>query len=59
MTELQRWRMIITVYLDMNRKTCAFTVNRIEYSEITWWNILPSKLRENLNLSLQLFNLFY
>ncbi|GBC28662.2 hypothetical protein GLOIN_2v1482344 [Rhizophagus irregularis DAOM 181602=DAOM 197198] len=32
----------ITVHLDMNKKTCYFTVNGIKYPEI--WNNLPSKL---------------
>ncbi|CAB4403676.1 unnamed protein product [Rhizophagus irregularis] len=33
----------ITVHLDTNKKTCAFTVNGIRYNEVTEW-ILPSKL---------------
>jgi hypothetical protein len=33
----------ITVHLDMNKKTCAFTVNGTKYREILEWN-LPSKL---------------
>ncbi|CAB5356720.1 unnamed protein product [Rhizophagus irregularis] len=32
----------ITVHLDMNKKTCYFTVNGIKYSEV--WNNIPSKL---------------
>jgi hypothetical protein len=35
---------IITVHLDMNMKTCAFTVNGIRYPEVTWWDNLPSRL---------------
>ncbi|GES97590.1 hypothetical protein GLOIN_2v1836088 [Rhizophagus clarus] len=34
---------IITVHLDMNKRTCAFSVNGIKYPEISAWN-LPSKL---------------
>ncbi|CAB5356748.1 unnamed protein product [Rhizophagus irregularis] len=34
----------ITVHLDMNKRTCAFTVNGIKYREILEWNNLPSKL---------------
>jgi hypothetical protein len=33
----------ITIHLDMNKKTCAFTVDGIKYREISEWN-LPSKL---------------
>ncbi|POG59993.1 hypothetical protein GLOIN_2v810459 [Rhizophagus irregularis DAOM 181602=DAOM 197198] len=33
----------ITVHLDMNKRTCAFTVNGIKYREILEWNNLPSK----------------
>jgi hypothetical protein len=33
----------ITVHLDMNKRTCAFTVNGIKYKEVSEWN-LPSKL---------------
>jgi hypothetical protein len=35
---------IITVHLDMNKRTCAFSVNGIKYREISRWNNLPSKL---------------
>ncbi|CAG8647001.1 uncharacterized protein OCT59_000936 [Rhizophagus irregularis] len=34
----------ITVHLDMNRRTCSFTVNGTKYSEVSAWNNLPSKL---------------
>jgi hypothetical protein len=34
----------ITVHLDMNKRTCAFTVNGTKYSEVSTWNNLPSKL---------------
>jgi hypothetical protein len=34
----------ITVHLDMNKRTCAFTVNGTKYREVTEWNNLPSKL---------------
>ncbi|RIA96757.1 hypothetical protein C1645_814949 [Glomus cerebriforme] len=34
----------ITVHLDMNKRTCAFTVNGIKYPELSNWNNLPSKL---------------
>ncbi|CAB5188834.1 unnamed protein product [Rhizophagus irregularis] len=34
----------ITVHLDMNKRTCAFTVNGIRYPEVSTWNNLPSKL---------------
>jgi hypothetical protein len=34
----------ITVHLDMNKRTCAFTVNGIKYQEVPGWNNLPSKL---------------
>ncbi|CAB5356735.1 unnamed protein product [Rhizophagus irregularis] len=34
----------ITVHLDMNKKTCAFTVNGKKYQEVSEWNNLPSKL---------------
>jgi hypothetical protein len=35
---------IVTVHLNMNKRTCAFTVNGTKYPEITAWNNLPSKL---------------
>ncbi|GES97535.1 hypothetical protein GLOIN_2v1878045 [Rhizophagus clarus] len=34
----------ITVHLDMNKRTCAFTVNGKKYPEVSAWNNLPSKL---------------
>ncbi|GES97599.1 hypothetical protein GLOIN_2v1842735 [Rhizophagus clarus] len=34
----------ITVHLDMNKKTCSFTVNGSRYPEVSKWNNLPSKL---------------
>ncbi|CAG8594125.1 uncharacterized protein OCT59_000975 [Rhizophagus irregularis] len=34
----------ITVHLDMNERTCAFTVNGTKYLEVLEWNNLPSKL---------------
>ncbi|CAB5356741.1 unnamed protein product [Rhizophagus irregularis] len=34
----------ITVHLDMNKRTCAFTVNGKKYAEVSEWNNLPSKL---------------
>ncbi|CAB5189657.1 unnamed protein product [Rhizophagus irregularis] len=35
---------IVTVHLDMNKRTCAFTVNGTKYQEVSAWNNLPSKL---------------
>ncbi|GBB85566.1 hypothetical protein RclHR1_12060004 [Rhizophagus clarus] len=34
----------ISVHLDMNKRTCAFTVNGTKYPEVSAWNNLPSKL---------------
>jgi hypothetical protein len=34
----------ITVHLDMNERTCTFTVNDIKYSKVPSWNNLSSKL---------------
>ncbi|CAB5189667.1 unnamed protein product [Rhizophagus irregularis] len=35
----------ITVHLDMNKRTCAFTINDgKKYREVSEWNNLPSKL---------------
>ncbi|GET60912.1 hypothetical protein GLOIN_2v1523715 [Rhizophagus irregularis DAOM 181602=DAOM 197198] len=34
----------VTVHLDMNKKTCAFTVDGTKYPEVSGWNNLPSKL---------------
>ncbi|GBB90706.1 hypothetical protein RclHR1_17740006 [Rhizophagus clarus] len=40
----------ITVHLDMNERTCAFTVNGKKYREVTEWNNLPSKLYPAVSL---------
>jgi len=34
----------VTVHLDMNKRTCAFTVNGIKYPVVSDWDNLPSKL---------------
>ncbi|RIA86684.1 concanavalin A-like lectin/glucanase domain-containing protein [Glomus cerebriforme] len=34
----------VTVHLDMNKRTCAFTVNGTRYQEVPCWNNLPPKL---------------
>ncbi|RIA81193.1 concanavalin A-like lectin/glucanase domain-containing protein [Glomus cerebriforme] len=34
----------ITVHLDMNKRTCAFTVNGTKYPEVSKWDNLSSKL---------------
>jgi hypothetical protein len=34
----------ITLRIDMNKRSCAFTINGIKYREVTEWNNLPSKL---------------
>ncbi|POG66423.1 hypothetical protein GLOIN_2v1482360 [Rhizophagus irregularis DAOM 181602=DAOM 197198] len=34
----------ITIHLDTNKRTCAFTVNGTKYPEVSGWNNLPSKL---------------
>jgi hypothetical protein len=34
----------ITVHLDMDKRSCAFTVDGIKYPEVAKWNNLPSKL---------------
>ncbi|RIA80784.1 concanavalin A-like lectin/glucanase domain-containing protein [Glomus cerebriforme] len=34
----------ITVHLDMNKRSCAFTVNGKKYPEVSEWKNLPSKL---------------
>ncbi|CAG8465735.1 17550_t:CDS:2 [Rhizophagus irregularis] len=34
----------ITVHIDMNKRTCSFTVKGTKYPEISAWNNLPSKL---------------
>ncbi|GES97512.1 hypothetical protein GLOIN_2v1777853 [Rhizophagus clarus] len=41
----------VTVHLDMNKRTCAFTVNGIKYPEVSKWNNLPSKLYPVVSLS--------
>ncbi|CAI2176210.1 172_t:CDS:1 [Funneliformis geosporum] len=33
----------VTVHLDMNKRTCSFTVNGVKYT-VSEWNNLPSKL---------------
>ncbi|CAB4403529.1 unnamed protein product [Rhizophagus irregularis] len=42
----------ITVHLDMNKRTCAFTVNGKKYREVSEWNNLPSKLYPNIEYKL-------
>ncbi|CAB5356718.1 unnamed protein product [Rhizophagus irregularis] len=39
----------VTVHLDMNRRTCSFTINGIKYREVSEWN-LPSKLHPVVSL---------
>ncbi|EXX72867.1 uncharacterized protein OCT59_000992 [Rhizophagus irregularis] len=34
----------IAVHLDMNKRTCTFSVNGKKYREVSEWNNLPSKL---------------
>ena len=34
----------ITVHLDMNKRTCAFTVDGTKFPEVSGWDNLPSKL---------------
>ncbi|RGB33995.1 hypothetical protein C1646_668909 [Rhizophagus diaphanus] len=34
----------VTVHLDMNKRTCTFSVNGKKYREVSEWNNLPSKL---------------
>ncbi|GBB90702.1 hypothetical protein RclHR1_17740002 [Rhizophagus clarus] len=34
----------VTVHLDMNKRTCAFTVNGTRYREVSEWKDLPPKL---------------
>ncbi|RGB33779.1 hypothetical protein C1646_743157 [Rhizophagus diaphanus] len=41
----------ITVHLDMNKRTCSFTVNGTKYPEVSAWNNLPSKLYPVASLS--------
>ncbi|GES97598.1 hypothetical protein GLOIN_2v1842735 [Rhizophagus clarus] len=40
----------VTVHLDMDKKTCAFTVNGTRYSNVSFWNNLPSKVYPVLSL---------
>ncbi|RGB33985.1 concanavalin A-like lectin/glucanase domain-containing protein [Rhizophagus diaphanus] len=42
---------IVTVHLDMNKRTCAFTVNGTKYPQVSAWNNLPSKLYPVVSLS--------
>ncbi|CAG8692248.1 12873_t:CDS:2 [Rhizophagus irregularis] len=41
---------MITVHLDMNKRTCAFTVNGIRYSEVSGWSNSPLKLSPAVSL---------
>ncbi|CAG8640438.1 19924_t:CDS:2 [Rhizophagus irregularis] len=41
---------IVTVHLDMNKRTCAFTVNGTKYREVSEWK-LPLKLYPVVSLS--------
>ena len=41
----------ITVHLDMNKRTCAFTVNGKKYPVVSKWDNLPSKLYPVVSLS--------
>ncbi len=34
----------VTVHLDLNKRTCAFTVNGVKHHVVSEWNNLPSKL---------------
>ncbi|RGB37162.1 hypothetical protein C1646_757214 [Rhizophagus diaphanus] len=40
----------ITVHLDMNKRSCSFTINGIKYREVSEWN-LPSKLHPVVSLA--------
>ncbi|EXX55261.1 uncharacterized protein OCT59_000974 [Rhizophagus irregularis] len=40
----------ITVHLDMDKRTCSFTVNDTKYREVSEWNNLPSKLHPVVSL---------
>ena len=42
---------MITVHLDMNKRTIAFTLNGTKYPEVSEWNNLPSKLYPVASLS--------
>ncbi|CAB5356716.1 unnamed protein product [Rhizophagus irregularis] len=39
----------VTVHLDMNKRTCSFTINGKKYREVSEWN-LPSKLHPVISL---------
>ncbi|RGB37166.1 hypothetical protein C1646_666379 [Rhizophagus diaphanus] len=39
----------VTVHLDMNKRTCSFTIKGIKYREVSEWN-LPSKLHPVVSL---------
>ena len=41
----------ITVHLDLNKRTCAFTVNGTKYPEALGWNNLPEKLYPVVSLN--------
>ncbi|GET02145.1 hypothetical protein GLOIN_2v1523309 [Rhizophagus clarus] len=40
----------VIVHLDMNKRTCAFTINGKKYPEVSGWNNLPSKLHPLVTL---------
>ncbi|RGB37164.1 hypothetical protein C1646_757217 [Rhizophagus diaphanus] len=40
----------ITVHLDMNKRSCSFTINGIKYREVSEWS-LPSKLHPVVSLA--------
>jgi hypothetical protein len=40
----------VTVHLNMDERTCAFSVNGTKYSEVSEWNNLPSKLYPAVSL---------
>jgi hypothetical protein len=42
---------VITVHLNMNKRTLAFTVNGTKYPEVPGWNNLPSRLYPVVSLS--------
>ncbi|RIA81902.1 concanavalin A-like lectin/glucanase domain-containing protein [Glomus cerebriforme] len=41
---------IITVHLNMNERSCAFSINGRKYPPVTTWNNLPSKLYPAVSL---------
>ncbi|CAB5356878.1 unnamed protein product [Rhizophagus irregularis] len=41
----------ITVHLDMDNRTCAFTVNGTKYPKVSSWDNLPSKLYPVVSLA--------